>query len=53
MAREQIPFDGAEIYDLVQANIDAAEAEGADYVIALSHVGYDESGELFDITGLQ
>ena len=45
-------FGGAEIYDLVQANIDAAEAEGADYVIALSHVGYDESGELFDIADI-
>ena len=45
-------FGGAEIYDLVQASIDAAEAAGADYVIALSHVGYDASGELFDITDI-
>ncbi len=42
----------ADMYSLVQANIDAAEKAGADYVIALSHVGYDESDELFDITDI-
>ena len=45
-------FGATELYALVQASINAAEAEGADYVIALSHVGYDESGELFDITDI-
>ena len=35
-------FHEAEMYNLVQANIDAAEKAGADYVIALSHVGYYE-----------
>ena len=43
-------FNEAKLYDVVQANINAAEAAGADYVIALSHIGYDESGNLADIT---
>lgn len=43
-------FNESRLYELVQENIDDAEAAGADYVIALSHIGYDESGELSDIT---
>ena len=45
-------FGEAEIYSLVQTNIDAVLKAGADYVIALSHVGYDESDTLFDITDI-
>ena len=45
-------FNEANLYDIVQANIDAVLAAGADYVVALSHVGYDESGDLFDITDI-
>ena len=45
-------FNEETLYDVVQANIDAAEAAGADYVIALSHIGYDESGVMTDITDL-
>lgn len=45
-------FHENDLYELVQANINAAESAGADYVIALSHVGYDESGELMDIIDL-
>ena len=45
-------FHEADMYSLVQSNIDAVKAAGADYVIALSHVGYDESDELFDITDI-
>ena len=45
-------FGVSEIYDIVQASIDAVLAAGADYVIALSHVGYDASGELFDIADI-
>jgi 2',3'-cyclic-nucleotide 2'-phosphodiesterase (5'-nucleotidase family) len=41
-----------ELYSVVQANIDAAEAAGADYVIALSHIGYSETGEFSDITDI-
>ena len=44
--------EGQDLYDAVQKAVDAARAEGADYVIALSHVGYDESGELFDIADI-
>ena len=43
-------FNESKLYDIVQTNINAAEAAGADYVIALSHIGYDESGNLADIT---
>ena len=43
-------FNESKLYDIVQTNINAAETAGADYVIALSHIGYDESGYLADIT---
>lgn len=45
-------FHEEDLYEHVQETINAAEAAGADYVIALSHVGYDESGELTDIVDL-
>ena len=45
-------FNESRLYEVVQENIDAAESAGADYVIALSHIGYDESGKLSDITDL-
>ena len=45
-------FNEANLFSLVQASIDAASAAGADYVIALSHVGYDESDQLFDIADI-
>ena len=35
-------FHQADLYDIVQANIDSAKDAGADYVIALSHIGYAE-----------
>lgn len=43
-------FNESKLYNIVQTNINAAETAGADYVIALSHIGYDESGYLADIT---
>ena len=43
-------FNEATLYDVVQANINAAENAGADYIIALSHIGYDELGSFSDIT---
>ncbi|MEE1144048.1 MAG: bifunctional UDP-sugar hydrolase/5'-nucleotidase [Acutalibacteraceae bacterium] len=43
-------FNESKLYDIVQTNINAAETAGADCVIALSHIGYDESGNLADIT---
>lgn len=45
-------FNEEKLYDVVQANIDAAKAAGAEYVIALSHIGYNEFGGLTDITDL-
>ena len=33
--------NGQDLYDKVQATVDAARAEGADYVIALAHLGID------------
>lgn len=43
-------FNESSLYELVQESIDEATEDGADYVIALSHIGYDESGELNDVT---
>ena len=43
-------FNESALGEMVQKNIDAAKAEGADYVILLSHIGYSETGELSDIT---
>ena len=45
-------FSEANLSEVVQKNIDAARAEGADYVIALSHIGYSETGEYTDITDI-
>jgi len=43
-------FNESRLYELVQESIDEATEAGADYVIALSHIGYAESGELNDVT---
>lgn len=48
-------FHPTELYDIVQENIDSAKSAGADYVIALSHVGYADDeiyGDLEDIEDL-
>lgn len=45
-------FNEDKLYEVVQANIDAVKDAGADYVIALSHIGYSEAEELFDITDI-
>ncbi len=34
--------NGQELYDAVQKSVDAAKAEGADYIIGLGHLGVDE-----------
>lgn len=34
--------EGKDLYDVVQKAVDAAKAEGADYVVALGHLGVDE-----------
>lgn len=45
-------FNEENLCEIVQANIDAAEKAGADYVIALSHIGYSDADDLFDITDI-
>ena len=48
-------FYATDLYEVVQKNIDAAKAAGADYVIALSHIGYAEDeiyGDLEDVETL-
>jgi len=45
-------FHEENLYEVVQTNIDAVEKAGADYVIALSHVGYSEDGSWSDITDI-
>ncbi len=37
--------NGQDLYDKVQETVDAARADGADYVIALAHLGIDEQSE--------
>ena len=51
----QYSFNSSTLYEVVQNNIDAAEAEGADYIIAISHIGYAEDeiyGDLEDVEDL-
>lgn len=43
-------FNESNLYATVQATVDAAQAAGADYVIALSHVGYSEAQDWADVT---
>ena len=43
-------FNESRLHEVVQESIDEATEAGADYVIALSHIGYDESGKLNDVT---
>ena len=35
-------FHATDLYEVVQKNIDAAKAKGAEYVVAISHIGYAE-----------
>ena len=48
-------FNPTTLYEVVQENIDVAEAEGAEYIIAISHIGYAEDeiyGDLEDVEDL-
>lgn len=44
-------FNASTLYDIVQSSIDSAKAEGADYIVALSHIGY-EDGQYEDVADL-
>ena len=46
-------FNPTTLYEVVQENIDAAEAEGADYIIAISHIGYAEDGIYGDLEDVE
>lgn len=46
-------FNPTTLYEVVQGNIDAALAEGADYVIAISHIGYAEDEVYGDIEDVE
>ena len=48
-------FSSTNLYDVVQENIDLAKRAGAEYVIALSHIGYADDtiyGDLEDVETL-
>ena len=48
-------FNSTQLYDVVQESIDSAVEEGADYIIALSHIGYAEDeiyGDIDDVETL-
>ncbi len=45
-------FNAGTLYDVVQASIDSAKAEGADYIVALSHIGYEEGEQYADVEDL-
>ena len=48
-------FNTTTLYDVVQSSIDKVKAQGADYIIALSHIGYADDaiyGDLADIETL-
>lgn len=45
-------FNEDKMSEIVQNNIDSAKKDGADYVIALSHVGYSEDEEISDIVDI-
>lgn len=45
-------FGAEELYTVVQEAIDQAKAEGADYVVALSHIGYAENDREEDVVDL-
>ena len=46
-------FNNTSLYDVVQKNIDSAEAAGADYIIAVSHVGYADDAVYGDIEDVE
>ncbi len=45
-------FSGDSLYETVQKNIDAAQKEGADYIIALSHLGTESVFEQWSVQTL-
>ena len=46
-------FHTTDLYETVQKNIDAAKADGADYIIAISHIGYAEDENYEDLSDIE
>ena len=46
-------FHTTDLYETVQKNINAAKADGADYIIALSHIGYAEDENYEDLSDIE
>ena len=46
-------FNPTVLYDIVQDNIDSAKSAGADYVIALSHIGYADGETYADLEDIE
>ena len=46
-------FNPTVLYDTVQENIDSAKSAGADYVIALSHIGYADDETYADLEDVE
>lgn len=46
-------FCGNELYETVQESIDSAKKDGADIIIAVSHLGYDDINEVIDKWSVQ
>lgn len=44
--------NGQDLYQAVQTNVDAAKAAGAEYVVAVGHIGTDESSEPWTSTSI-
>lgn len=45
-------FSGTELYERVQSAVDSAKAEGADYIIGLSHLGTEDVYEQWSVQTL-
>lgn len=46
-------FHPTELYDIVQENIDSAKAAGAEYIVALSHIGYADDDVYADAEDIE
>jgi len=45
-------FSQNDLYETVQKSIDSAEAEGAEVIVAISHLGYQEEGNMWPVNEL-
>ena len=45
-------FNVDKLYEVIQNSIDSAKSQGADYIIAISHIGYEDDNQFVDIADL-